>query len=111
VALRRYYAGVRASPDGLAAVDKDDGDLPPPGIDVPAKTRAALFAAVAALVTDAYVEADVRQQALAVARLLRDERYAKLLADVADQAELEGTPLLAAAQAELRRQRGLNKND
>ena len=41
-------------------------------------------------------------------RLLRGERYAKLLADVADQAELEGTPLLAAATAELRRQRGVD---
>jgi hypothetical protein len=32
-----------------------------------------------------------------------------LLADVADQAELEGTPLLAAAEEEMRRQRGLDK--
>ena len=58
---------------------------------------------------DAYVDADVRQEAFAVARLLRGERYAKLLADVADQAELEGTPLLAAAESEMRRQRGLDE--
>ena len=51
----------------------------------------------------------MRQEAFAVARLLRGEGYAKLLADVADQAELEGTPLLVAAEAELREQRGLGK--
>jgi hypothetical protein len=39
---------------------------------------------------------------------LRGETYARLLADVADQAELEGSPLLAAVQAEMRRQRGLD---
>jgi HEAT repeat protein len=109
VALRRFYTGVRTSPRGLAAVDREDGDLRPPGVDAPAKTRAAIVSAVASLVVDAYVEADVRQEAFAVARLLRGEHYAKLLADVADQAELEGTPLLAAAEAEMRRQRGLDK--
>jgi hypothetical protein len=109
VALRRFYTGVRTSPQGLAAVDQDDGDLRPPGVDVPAKTRDALVSAVASLVVDAYVEIGVRYEALAVAKLLRGERYAKLLADVADQAELEGTQLLAEAEAEMRRQRGLNK--
>ena len=64
---------------------------------------------VAALVVDAYVEGDVRHEAFTVARLLRGERYTKLLTDLADQAELEGTPLLAAAEAELRQQRGLGK--
>jgi HEAT repeat protein len=109
VALRRYSAGVRTSPRGLAAVDEDDGDLRPPGVEVPAKARDAIAAAVAALVADAYVDADVRQEAFAVARLLRGERFARLLADVADQAELEGTSLLAAAEAEMRRQRGVDK--
>jgi HEAT repeat protein len=109
VALRRYLTGVRTSPRGLAAVDEDDGDPRPPGVDVPADTRAALFTAVAALVTDAYVDADVRQEAFAVARLLRGDRYARLLADVANQAELEGTSLLAAVESEQRRQRGLDK--
>jgi hypothetical protein len=109
VALRRHYAGVRTSPRGLAAVDQDDRDLRPAGTDVPAKTLAAVGSAVASLVVDAYVDADVRQEALAVARLLRGEPYAKLLADVADQAELEGTALLAAAESEMRRQRGPDK--
>jgi hypothetical protein len=109
VALRRYYTGVRTSPRGLAAVDQDDGDMRPPAVAVPEKSRAAIFAAIASLVVDAYVEADVRQEAFAVAKLLRGERYAKLLEDVADQAELEDTPLLAAAESEMRRQRGLDK--
>jgi hypothetical protein len=109
VALRRFFPGVRSSPRDLAVVDQDDGDLRPPGVDAPAKTRAAIVSAVATLVVDAYVEANVRQEAFAVASLLRGEHYAKLLADVADQAELEGTPLLAPAEAEMRRQRGLDK--
>jgi HEAT repeat protein len=109
VALRRFYSGVRTSPRGLAPVDQDDGDVPAPGVDAPAKTRAAIVSAVATLVVDAHVEADVRQEAFAVAKLLRGEHYAKLLADVADQAELEGTPLLAAAEEEMRRQRGHDK--
>jgi len=67
------------------------------------KTRAALVAAVTALVIDAYVEPDVRQEAFAVASLLRGDSFAKLLSDLTDQAELEGTPLLAAAEAEIRR--------
>lgn len=108
VAVRRYYAGVRTAPRGLAAVDRDDGDAAPSGGDAPAKIRDALAAAAAALVTDAYVDADVRWEAFAVAKVLRGEHYAKLLTDVTDQAELEGTPLLAAAESEseLRRQPG-----
>jgi hypothetical protein len=109
VAVRRYFTGVRTSPRGLAVVGHPDDDFAPPAVDAPVKTRAAIAAAVATLVTDAYVDADVRQEAFAVARLLRGEQYAKLLADVADQAELEGSPLLAAAQEEMRRQRGLDK--
>jgi HEAT repeat protein len=105
VAMRRYFSGVRSSPRGLAA-DRLDDEGRPPEIDVPAKIRAALLPAVASLVVDAHVDADMRQGAFAVARLLRGDRYARLLVEVADQAELEGTPLLAAAEAELRRQRG-----
>jgi hypothetical protein len=108
VALRRFFTGVRTSPRGLAAFDQE-GDLRPPGMDAPAKTRAAIVSAVATLVVDAYVDADVRQQAFVVAKLLRGEHYAKLLTDLADQAELEGTPLLAAAEEEMRRQRSLEK--
>jgi hypothetical protein len=114
MAARRFFTDAHTSPRGLAAVDPDRGDREdvdprPPIVDAPAPARDAVAAAVAALVVDAYVEADVRQEAFAVARLLRGERYAKLLADVADQAELEGMPLLASAQAELRRERGLEK--
>jgi HEAT repeat protein len=111
VAVRRFFSGVRTSPRGLAAVDLndvdlDDGELLPLAIDVPAETRAAIVEAVASLVVDAYVEADVRHEAFAVARLLRGERYAKLLSDLADQTELEGTPLLAEVDAEWRRSHG-----
>ena len=74
-----------------------------PAADIPAQTRDALADAVASLVADAYVEAEVRQEAFAVARLLGGENYSELLSDLADQAELEGTPLLAAVQAEGRR--------
>jgi hypothetical protein len=74
-------------------------------VEVPARTRAALYQAVAGLLADAYVDADVRQEALAVARLVRGDDFGRLLADVADQAELEGTSLLAAVEAELGQQR------
>src|SRR5262249_52551406 len=97
----------RSSPQGLAAVNQDDAERRRPAIDAPVKTRAALVSAVATGVADSHVEAGVRQEALAVARLLRRGRYDKLPAEVADQAELEGTPLLAAVEAEIRRQRGL----
>jgi HEAT repeat protein len=106
IALHRYFRGVRTSPRGLAAAEADDGEPLPAAADVPAKTRDALAAAVAGLVGDAYVDPDIRQEAFAVARLLRGDGFAKLLADVADQAELEGSPLLAAVEAELRRQHG-----
>jgi hypothetical protein len=107
VAVRRYFTDVRSAPQGLAAADQDSAERHRPAVDAPVQTRAALVSAVASLVADPYVEAGVRQEAFAVARLLRGERYDKLLAEVADQAELEGTPLLAAAEAEIRRQRGL----
>jgi HEAT repeat protein len=106
LALRRFFTDVRSSPRGLAAVEGQNGELRPAQVAVPAPTRAAIVAAVTALVLDTHVEADIRQEAFAVARLLRGERYEKLLTDVADQAELEGTPLLAAVEGERRRQRG-----
>jgi hypothetical protein len=108
IALRRFFSGVRTSPRGLAMFERatedwDEDEPPSPAADVPEETRAALTAAVAALVVDAYVDADVRREALAVARLLRGERYTGLLSDLADQSELEGTPLLAEVQTERRR--------
>lgn len=47
--------------------------------------------------------ADVRREAFLVSKLLGGERYRKLLTELADQAELEGSPLLAEVQAERRR--------
>ena len=73
-------------------------------------TRTSLFDAVAALVADAYVDTDVRLEALAVARLLRGDGYAKLLSTLADQAELEGGPLFAVVQTDLRNLRRDGKN-
>jgi HEAT repeat protein len=117
VALRRFFNDVRSSPRGLAAIDQDSADarftdakdehanngaLARSAADVPPETLAALREAVASLVLDPYVEADLRQQAFVVASILRGEQYETLLADLADQAELEGAPLLAAVQAERR---------
>lgn len=106
-ALRRFLGDVRTAPRGLAGVvlgagNPDDGEPLPP-IEVPEKTRAALADAVGSLVTDAYVDLEVRRAAFAVARLLGSETYPDLLAELADQAELEGTPLLAEVSAERRR--------
>lgn len=118
VALRRYLSDVRSSPRGLAAVnfvagDRQDAELGDSefhsdAADVPVMTRAALAEAVASLVLDAYVDADVRREAFEVARVLHvaaisdagEARFADLLADLADQAELEGTPLLVKVKAE-----------
>jgi hypothetical protein len=109
-ALRRHLSGVRTSPRGLAAVelaaanDNEGGDAKSqPAGDIPEPARAAIAEAVASLVVDAYVDADLRQEALAVAQLLGGASYTELLSELADQAELEGTPLLAAAQAQRRR--------
>ncbi len=117
VALRRFFSDVRSSPRGLAAIDQDSADarftdaknehadndaLAAAAADVPPETLAALREAVASLVLDPYVEADLRQQAFAVAGTLRGEQYETLLSDLADQAELEGSPLLAMVQAERR---------
>jgi HEAT repeat protein len=111
-ALRRFLSGVRASARGLAAVDRnirdedateqDDNGALAPAADIPAATRAAIAESAASLVLDAYVEGDLRHEAFAVARLLGGERFVTLLSELADQAELEGTPLLAAVQAERR---------
>ncbi len=109
VALRRYFSGVRSSPRGLTAITQTEEDLPAPEIDVPAKTRAAIATAAAQIVTDTYVDATTRQEAFAVAKLLQGPGYSKLLAEVADQAELEGTALLLAAETELRRLRGADR--
>jgi hypothetical protein len=104
-ALRQFFSGVRTSPRGLAAVRLDEDDPLPPEGDIPKETRVAIETAVSALLLDTYVDAELRQEALAVSRLMRDEHYFEVLAELADQAELEGTPLLAAAEAELRRAR------
>jgi len=108
VALRRFLCGVRSAPQGLAAVDlalaaeSDDGEMPQPAADIPARTRVEIVEAIGPVVVDTYVDTQVRQEALAVARLLRGEGYDKLLSDLADQAELEGTPLLTEVQSALR---------
>lgn len=110
VALHRFFSGVRSSPRGLASVERNRDEVDrPPLVDAPADARAAVFTSVSSLLLDTYVEPDVRQQAFAVVKLLRGESYTKLLEDLADQAELEGTPLLAEAQVELRDQRGGGK--
>ena len=99
----------RHSAQGLAAVDlalaaeSDDGEMPQPAADIPARTRVEIVEAIGPVVVDTYVDTQVRQEALAVARLLRGEGYDKLLSDLADQAELEGTPLLTEVQTDLRR--------
>jgi hypothetical protein len=113
VALRRFLSGVRSSPLGLAEVNLTDVDLHDTDWDddesavpvriIPDETHATIADSIASLVVDAYVDADVRQEAFAVARLLSGNRYAELLADLADQTELEGTQLLAQVQAERRR--------
>jgi len=108
-ALHRFLSGVRWSPRCLAAADLGDGESHPPAADIPAEMRSVIAEAVALLVVDAYVEATVRHEASAVSRLLRGERYAGLLSDLADLAELEGTPLLAEVQAERRRSHGLDE--
>ena len=63
-------------------------------------------ATVASIPLDPYVEADMRQEALLVLKLLGAESYSQLLADLADQAEMEGTPLLSIVQLERRRLAG-----
>ncbi|HVU89749.1 MAG TPA: hypothetical protein VHD36_20635 [Pirellulales bacterium] len=104
LALHRYLSNVRSSPHGLAVVRiaPDSFEYSPPGSVAeeeqprPVGDEAtAIFDAVAALAVDSYVEIDVRRQALAVARLVDKARYAELLERLADQADLEGSPMLA----------------
>ena len=104
VALRRFLSGVRQAPQGLAAVDADPAGLLP-AAEVPAPVRTALAASVASLARDAYVDAALRREALAVAALLDDPNYPDLLDKLADQAELQGAPLLATVQTERNRLR------
>jgi hypothetical protein len=73
---------------------------------VPADVRTALTTAVTALVLDPYVELDVRYEAFATARVMRGDAFPKFLADLTDQAELEGSQLLVEAERELRRLKG-----
>ncbi len=112
VALRRYLSGVRTSTLGLAAVDAKVNRRPDePQRDIAelsAETRAAIAEDVASIVTDTYVETDLRQEGLAVARLLGGDTYAKLLSTLADQAELEGSALLTNVESELRQLRSVN---
>jgi HEAT repeat protein len=99
VALRRFFSGVRNSPHGLDAVNFDEHKHAPYLEEVPEEMRKELAKAVASLVADPYVAHNVRQEAFAVARLLDHHEYESLLSELADQAELEGTPLLLAVQA------------
>lgn len=108
LAIRRFLSDVRMSPEGLAAVNTElskpgDGKSQDRAINVPVETRAALAEAVASLVADTYVEPDTRLEAFAVLRLLGGERFADTLSNLSDQAELEGSPLLEAVNAERRR--------
>ncbi len=108
VSLRRFLSGVRISPSGLAAVEENESELNQNGLlvsvaKVPVETRSAVADAVAALAVDSYVDASIRQEALSVARLLGGEGYSKLLSELADQAELEGTPLMAQVQKDRHR--------
>ena len=119
-ALRRRLRGVRSAPRGLNAIFSEDYDLElnldvpeadedesrRPADEMPPEARNAIAEAVAALAIDAYVDADVRNEALSVAQLLGGEGYAELLAELADQAELEGPGLLTWVQAERLRLRG-----
>lgn len=105
LAVRRFFSNVRLAPEGLGAVDQES-EPGIPAVNVPAETRAAIAEAVASLVVDPYVGRKLRYQAFAVVRLLGNEHYAELLAELADQAELEGEQLLKSVQAERRRLQG-----
>jgi HEAT repeat protein len=104
--LRRFFSGVRTSPQGLWALEQTNvNDLQPVAVAVAPETTAAIAETVAALVSDPYVDANLRREAWAVAKLLRGDLYDELLTKLADQSELENTPLLADVQSELRRER------
>jgi len=108
LAIRRFLSDVRMSPQGLAAVNSggaEPGNGNPPKIvvNIPADTRESLASAVASLAADAYVEPDVRLEAFSVLRHLGGKPYSELLTNLADQAELENSPLLHAVIDEQRR--------
>ncbi len=106
VALRRSMLGVRGAPRGLAAAEQMvEANVSQPAAEIPTESRAAVSEALASLMVDAYVAADVRNEAFAVAKLLGGPRYVEVLSTVADQAELEGTQLRFNVEAELRRRR------
>jgi len=114
IALQQYLRGVRSSPIGLAAVKfesngSDEEVLAPVAVTLPSELREAISKSIESLVLDTYVEIRLREQALAIATLLRGERYEALLTKLADQAELEGTSLLAKVVAERRRMRDVDK--
>jgi hypothetical protein len=109
VSVRRFLSGVRLAPRGLAAVSVPNEDALRPDGDVPAETRSALFESAASILLDLHVEADVRQEAFAAARLLGGDRYDTVLSQLADQAELEGAPTLVEVQAERRRRQGIEQ--
>lgn len=109
IGLRWYFSSVRSTPRGLASIDREADDREVQADRVPAEIRSAIASAVASLVSDPYVDLDLRLEALAVAKLLRGEGYTDLLKAVADQAELEGSPLLAAVEAEFLRERGIER--
>jgi HEAT repeat protein len=97
LALRRYLTDVRTAPAGLAAANAESPS-PAPSVELPSETRNALTDSVAELAADTYLDAELRRQALAVARLLGGDSYTELLTQLADQAELEGTNLLTEVQ-------------
>lgn len=99
-ALRRGLTNTGSQPLGLAS-DEKRMTL----VKLPAETRTAIATASAALALDPYADVDLRAQAFEVAKLVQGEPYAGLLTSLADLAELEGTPLLAAAEEEQRRLR------
>ena len=114
VALQQFLNHIRSSPMGLSAVkeessESDEEDLAAAAVKIPAETREAIATSVESLLLDTYVDFGLRQQALAVATLLRGEHYEALLTKLADQAELEGTPLLAKVVAERQRLRNVGK--
>jgi len=102
--LRWFFGDVRTSSRGLAAIDQDV-ERNVPIESVPEEIRGAIVQAVASLVVDPHVEPDLRLEAFAVAKRLQGTAYADMLNTVADQAELEGSPLMTGVTAELRRLR------
>jgi hypothetical protein len=104
-ALHRQLSNVRSSTHGLTSVDRN----PAPGAalaDAASKLsdeqREKIAEEIGEIVADSYVDADLRQEGLAVVRLFGGDPYRNLLEALADQAELEGTPLLNTVAAELR---------